>query len=350
MKETTRRDKPGLFTNGGWRRQSDARTALSASRLLVAACRQAAAFLQHIEASGALPGIRCSGLLATMTLKWQADRFKLRTWIRTNNRLYQLKKQTCVNTRFSKTAKNQERGGGDENRKMVTMKTKFKYDSEFRPYKVEGDAVYIDDKLSDAELIEGADAATFKPLNHHFSSDAKHVFSGTKILRGVSPASFRVLNELYAIGGKKVHYSFGWVPTADYKSFEALDAGFWHGDYGIMFEGYARDKNGIWFYSLTIGKPRILKSADPESFKVLRCAFARDARRVFSDGLPVPKADPASFKLITQRYARDRSRIFYGDAELKGVDYDSFESVNARKNQAKDKYHLYNGHRRVDAY
>jgi hypothetical protein len=146
-----------------------------------------------------------------------------------------------------------------------------------------------------------------------------------------------------------VHYSFGWVPTADYKSFEALDAGFWRGDYGIMFEGYARDKNGIWFYSLTIGKPRILKSADPESFKVLRCAFARDARRVFSAGLPVPKADPASFKLITQRYARDRSRIFYGDAELKGVDYDSFERVNARKNQAKDKYHLYNGHRRVDA-
>jgi hypothetical protein len=82
----------------------------------------------------------------------------------------------------------------------------------------------------------------------------------------------------------------------------------------------------------------------------LRCAFARDARRVFSDGLPAPKADPASFKLITQRYARDRSRIFYGNTELKGVDYDSFEIVNARENHAKDKHHLYDCHQRVDAY
>jgi hypothetical protein len=92
MKETARRDKPGLFTNGDWRRQSDARTALSASRFPVAACRQTAAFLQHIEACGALPGIRCTVLLAKMTLKWQADRFKMRTWTRANNRLYHLKK------------------------------------------------------------------------------------------------------------------------------------------------------------------------------------------------------------------------------------------------------------------
>jgi len=92
MKETTRRDKPGLFTNCDWRRQSDARTALSARRFLVAACRQTAAFLQHIEACGALPGIRCTVLLAKMILKWQADRFKMQTWTRTNNRLYHLKK------------------------------------------------------------------------------------------------------------------------------------------------------------------------------------------------------------------------------------------------------------------
>jgi hypothetical protein len=63
MKETTRRDKPGLFTNCDWQWQSGARTALSASRFLAAACRQTAALLQHIEACGALPGIRCGGFV-----------------------------------------------------------------------------------------------------------------------------------------------------------------------------------------------------------------------------------------------------------------------------------------------
>ena len=33
-----------------------------------------------------------------MTLKWMADRLKMGTWTHVTNRLYPLKKQTCVNT------------------------------------------------------------------------------------------------------------------------------------------------------------------------------------------------------------------------------------------------------------
>ena len=233
-----------------------------------------------------------------------------------------------------------------ENQEHSTkMKAQILFDPDLLPYKVEGSRV-----IQDFGHIKQADAATFKPLNHHFSIDASHVFSGWEVLPGVSPESFRVLNELYASDGKKIYYNYGPIPAADCQSFKVLDAGYWRSDYCVIFEGYARDQGGIWFYSRTIGKPRILKTADADSFERLPYAYARDSKRVFSGGLVVTKADPASFALITQRYARDRSRIFYGNTALEGVDYASFEIVNAQDNQAKDKYHLYERHLRVDAY
>jgi hypothetical protein len=225
------------------------------------------------------------------------------------------------------------------------MKDEIKFEPDLLPYKIDGKLV-----RRGGYVIKGAEVATFKPLNHHFSVDAKHVFADTESIRGVGPDSFQVLNELYARSGNKIYYSYGTVPAADCETFEVLDAGHWSSDYGVIFEGYAKDRNGIWFYAKSFGKPRVLTKADPGSLAVLPYGYAKDAVRVFFEGLLIAKAKPESFTLITQRYARDSKRIFYGNTVLEGVDYDSFEVVDAKKNRAKDKQHLYEYHRRVDAY
>ncbi|HXI71454.1 MAG TPA: DKNYY domain-containing protein [Verrucomicrobiae bacterium] len=225
------------------------------------------------------------------------------------------------------------------------MKSEIKYDPHLLPYKIEGSIVRCE-----GYPIKEADASTFKPLNSLWSVDDKHVFSGTQVLRGAHLGSFHVLNELFARHEKQIYYIGGVLRTADIESFTVLDAGYYLGDYGATFNGYAKDKNGIWFYSRTIGKPHLLKKADPASFEVLPYGYARDAKRVFSKGLLIAKADPASFRLISQRYTRDHNRIFYGNTAIEDVDCGSFEIVDPKKNQAKDKHRLYERHQQVDAY
>src|SRR3954467_6835646 len=95
------------------------------------------------------------------------------------------------------------------------------YDYAFHPFKIEGGVV-----RRSGYRVEGADAATFKPLNSLWGVDASKVFTGTWVERGANPKTFQVLNELYA-KDRKIYYLGGALKTADPETFRVLDKGFY---------------------------------------------------------------------------------------------------------------------------
>jgi len=190
--------------------------------------------------------------------------------------------------------------------------------------------------------IRGADAATFKVLNEVWARDAKRVFVYDSLIRGADADSFEVFNELYARDCAKAYYSFGIIKTADHSTFRALDNGQRETrDPWKIHSGFAADSEAVYHYELTIGKPSILRSADPSSFEPIGCDYGKDANRVYFQHARVPKADPSTFRLIGFHYATDGERIFYANRIVDGADVDSFEEDPEDGTAGRDQFRVY---------
>ena len=173
--------------------------------------------------------------------------------------------------------------------------------------------------------IRGADAATFCVLNQIWARDSKHVFVYDSLIRGADAGSFEVFNELYARDINRAYYSFGAIKNADPATFHALDNGLRKTRYPWKsHSGFAADRAAVYHYTLTIGKPSILRGADPASFKPLECDYGMDASRVYFQHTRVPKAKPPSFRLLGLHYATDGKHIFYANRVVEGADVASF--------------------------
>ena len=190
-------------------------------------------------------------------------------------------------------------------------------------WRIEGEEVYWG---SSRKPIRGADAATFKVFNKIWARDAKRVFVHNSLIRGADPESFEVFNELYARDCNQSYYSFGTIKTADPSTFRALDNGLRKTLYPWKsHSGFAADKDTVYHYTLTIGKPSVLRGADPSSFKSIGCDYGMDANRVYFQHKRVPKAKPSTFRLLGLHYTTDGQHIFYGNRIVDGADVNSFE-------------------------
>jgi hypothetical protein len=184
--------------------------------------------------------------------------------------------------------------------------------------------------------MRGANPATFRVFNQIWARDAKRVFVYDSLIRGADSESFEVYNELFARDKNCAYYSFGVIKNADCATFRALDNGIRKTRYRWKsFSGFAADKNAVYHYTLTIGKPSILKGADPSSFQSLGCDYGMDSERVFFQHTRVPKARPSTFRLIGLHYATDGHHIFYGNRIVDGADVTSFmedpdDDINGR--------------------
>jgi hypothetical protein len=191
--------------------------------------------------------------------------------------------------------------------------------------------------------VKGADAPSFEVLLDSWARDAHHAYNQNLRLKA-DRDSFVVLNELFARDRESAFYLGGTITGADGATFEALDAGAFQTGPGFWYrqvQGYARDRSNVYHYILTIGKPKIVKGVDLESFQVLGFSFAKDARQVYHEGAKIPSADPKTFELLGGFYSRDRKRIFYANRAMIGADRDSFEVVDVTQHYAKDRLSFY---------
>lgn len=171
------------------------------------------------------------------------------------------------------------------------------------------------------------------------------VYAGASLLRGADASTFEVLNYMYARDASRVYYPFGVLAEADPASFRALDSGASFSDFGISllnFESYASDKNNVYHYAYTIGKPSVVRLADPPSFRSLNGKFGRDEKSAFIGHRQIKGAQVKSWTLLQGLYSCDDDFCFYGNKRIVGARRESFICLPSFGGLwAKDKYHYY---------
>jgi hypothetical protein len=85
-----------------------------------------------------------------------------------------------------------------------------------------------------------------------------------------------LLNALFAKDQGNVFFLSGKIREAKAATFRALDRGWFIDSWGMeSYQGYAADREQVFHYVLTIGKPRLIKGADVGSFRVLEHGLCR---------------------------------------------------------------------------
>jgi len=169
--------------------------------------------------------------------------------------------------------------------------------------------------------IKQANGRTFEPLNHVWAHDDAHIFQCDKLLRAADRQTFQVLNELYAKDANSVFYTEGQIKGADAETFLAFDA-----DQEDGLRSYAKDKNNVYHRVFTIGKPVVVRKANPNSFRAVGRGYGIDDESVFYETTRLKGADPATWHMLPgRRYSRDKRSVYSGPQLVPDADLDSFE-------------------------
>jgi hypothetical protein len=189
----------------------------------------------------------------------------------------------------------------------------------------------------DAKNVKGADASTYRVLNHAWAVDSRSVFREGKRLRDADRTSFEVLNELYARDAQRVYCVGGTAAAiADPASFKVLDDGMLDGD--IDFAGYATDAQNVYFARL-FKPPKIVTGADSATFVNAGRLYARDSRTLFHEGKVLRGAKPDGLEVLGSYYARTMDQVFYWGRKVSGADPQTIRVI--ADNHALDAKHVY---------
>lgn len=182
---------------------------------------------------------------------------------------------------------------------------------------------------ADPANVPGADAASWRLLNHAWAVDASSVYLNGKRLKEVSRATFRVLNEIYARDDQRIFCTKGATAVvADPATFELLDDAVGHSDSDPR--GYARDAAHVYF-ARTFRPMSIVKGADPASFVVLPHRYGCDAKSLYFEGKPVRNSKPENIEFLDERYVRAGTGVFFNGkrvAHAKAKDFRVHDAEN----------------------
>lgn len=205
--------------------------------------------------------------------------------------------------------------------------------------------------------LKGVDLATFEPLGRYWARDAQHVYTQSSVNRNADRETFQVLNHLYTKDKNHAYYLSGIIKEADAATFRVLDEGRYprpgwptpseDSDSGWAFEGFACDATQVFHYVMTIGKPCVLRGADPATFEVLPYSYGRDAKSAYYAKYRLKGSRPATFRLLNQHFAVDDHSVFYGERAIAGADAASFEVLG--EYWARDANRVYFQDKLVDA-
>jgi len=225
-------------------------------------------------------------------------------------------------------------------------------------HKVDGAWHYRDTR------IEGADTATFAPLDDHYAKDRARVYYGASrrdgqeyfsirhdgvlAIDGADPASLRVLRLGYAKDVHAVYHDGVRFAVRDPASFDLLEYGFakdravgyWHqaqiaGSDGPSFTHvdthYAKDARRAYHVDFVVdGGARgpvvravVLADADVATFVALDDGYAKDSRQVWHRGRLVSRA-PGTLAVLPYDYARTATEVFHRGERVADADAASF--------------------------
>jgi hypothetical protein len=187
--------------------------------------------------------------------------------------------------------------------------------------------------------VKHADPNTFDPLNHIWARDAKHVYTQDSINKLADVKTFEVLNEIYARDKNHAFYLSGVIKEADAATFRVLDPGFFMDDNLTRHQGFACDATQIFHYALTIGKPCVLRGADPATFQVLPRCHGRDAKSGYFEKYRLKGSRAQAFRSLNDYFAADDRSVFYCDRAIPEADAASFGIFG--QNWAKDRHRVY---------
>lgn len=208
----------------------------------------------------------------------------------------------------------------------------------------DGKVFYLEAFPGKASEIDGADAASFETLDRTFARDRDRVYVDGRPLDGADPARFALLDrEGFARDDAHV-YRRDQIVSDDPAHFAFLDgdltrdsAAVYWGDGSVLSEdpdGFAIISN-VDHYLFTKDGAAVhvngtpIDGADPATFRVLRGAYAQDARGVYYFTGPIPGADPATFGVLDGPYAGDTARVYWMGKPIDGADPATFRVLNA---------------------
>lgn len=170
-----------------------------------------------------------------------------------------------------------------------------------------------------ATELKKADGRTFEPLNHIWARDKDHVFVLSTMLRSADRATFRVLNELFAKDAHNVFHLEGKLKGADPQTFEAFPA-----DLESLCS-FAKDKDHVYFQCYSVGKPCVVRGADPNTFRPLAHNFGMDDSSVFCGTGKLKGADIKHWRMLEAGYSRDQKTVYYFSQPIPEADPETFE-------------------------
>ncbi len=140
------------------------------------------------------------------------------------------------------------------------------------------------------------------------------------------PDQFQPLIGPFAKGADHGYYRGGAIEDSDGPSFEALD------------EQYARDKSRAWYcgtarksqeyYSIRHNRIIELDGVEASKFRLLSRSYARDERKLFFEGTPIPVKDLNSFEVLDNNYARDKVTGYHLQKPIPGTDGATFTAID----------------------
>lgn len=163
------------------------------------------------------------------------------------------------------------------------------------------------------------DAATFRLLDNNYSQDANGVYyNQVKLVTAKGHAPLP--EEFDTSEDWRPGNPTGYTRTRDAVFLREYPIATDAATFTLIGDGYARDAKRIFHNGVPIG------NADPDSFKLLSGIYygwATDGHTIYENGKPVFRgADPATFKLTTGFLAGDASRVWLLEERkpLRGID------------------------------
>jgi DKNYY family len=157
----------------------------------------------------------------------------------------------------------------------------------------------IPERQSHVNLPRGVQPSEVQFLGRLFAVDTSRVFSTRGILKGISAASFRVLEESLE-------------PDLE----------------GSFASAYAVSEDSAMFVD-ELHAPRLFKTQHLSRLRVLAAHFVTDSANVFHDGVNIRGADADSFRVLSPWYSADGKSCYFLNKRIAGASPLSFRPLAA---------------------
>ena len=166
------------------------------------------------------------------------------------------------------------------------------------------------------------DFATFKIIDDVYAVDKDSVFADGFSIEGADVKTFEIIDHGLAKDSTYV-YNYGIVAKADGKYIDAKTLSVIKSPTGII--DFLKDKNGIYRDAL-LGMWDKIEEKDNSDFKDLGQGHSRDRNTIYVFGREAEEnIDIKTFEMLKDGYSKDKNNIYYFGEKVEGIDMNNYE-------------------------